>query len=339
MLLKVTIVFLCFSFGLVQAGKDTYDGPVLDVHLHAGTADQNGPPGMSICHEMMKYIPTPDPSVPWPALFMEFAKNPSCDNPITGSATDSELLDDTIAQLKRNNAIGVISGNPDMLAKWKTNSPGRFLPSLQLNLERDPYGPDEARKLIQEQGIIAIGEISNQYVGISPNDPRMDAFYSLAEELDIPVAIHMGGGPPGTAAFYPKYTVSAGDPILLESVLQKYPKLRVSIMHMAGGYYEKVKMLLYSYPNLYLDIGGLSWMRTNEEFEEILMSFVNAGWGGRIMFGSDQMNWPGLITPSIDVIRYAEYLTLAQKKAILWSNAIRFFKLNEKEMLARAQGN
>ena len=66
------------------------------------------------------------------------------------------------------------------------------------------------------------------------------------------------------------------------------------------------------------------------------MGFVKAGWGGRVMFGSDQMNWPGLITPSIDVIRNADYLTLDQKEAILWSNAIRFLKLDDAAMRKRA---
>ncbi len=320
------------------ANDAVYTGPVFDMHLHASRADANGPIGTFSCPEMLKYLPPSDPKKPWIDTFLSSLMNPLCENPVRGAMTDEAVLKETITELEANNAIGVISGSPEMLKIWKEKNQQRFLPSLQLNLVRDPYGPLEARKIITENNLMAIGEISNQYAGIAPDDGRMDGFYSLAEELDIPVAIHMGAGPPGAFSLFPKYRVSAADPTLLEPVLHKYPKLRVSIMHMAEGYLDSVKMMLYTYPNIYLDIGGLSWMRTNEEFKEILLGFVNAGWGGRIMFGSDQMNWPGLITPAIDVIRNADYLTLEQKEAILWSNAIRFLKLNDKEMRERAMG-
>lgn len=50
-----------------------------------------------------------------------------------------------------------------------------------------------------------LGEVSNQYVGIAPDDERMRPYWALAEELDIPVAIHLGEGPPGVAYLIPTY--------------------------------------------------------------------------------------------------------------------------------------
>ena len=38
-----------------------------------------------------------------------------------------------------------------------------------------------------------------QYQGISPSDPSVDDYFALAEELDIPVGIHMGTGGSGRA--------------------------------------------------------------------------------------------------------------------------------------------
>jgi predicted TIM-barrel fold metal-dependent hydrolase len=43
-----------------------------------------------------------------------------------------------------------------------------------------------------------MGEIGLQHEGLSPSDPSVDAHFALAEELDVPVAIHMetgGSGP------------------------------------------------------------------------------------------------------------------------------------------------
>jgi uncharacterized protein len=42
-----------------------------------------------------------------------------------------------------------------------------------------------------------IGEVGAQYEGILPNDARMEPLYSLAEELDVPIALHMHPGPQG----------------------------------------------------------------------------------------------------------------------------------------------
>ena len=43
-----------------------------------------------------------------------------------------------------------------------------------------------------------MGEVISQYAGIPPDDERLEPYWSLAEELDIPVEIHVGPGQPGT---------------------------------------------------------------------------------------------------------------------------------------------
>jgi predicted TIM-barrel fold metal-dependent hydrolase len=85
-----------------------------------------------------------------------------------------------------------------------------------------------------------MGEISNQYVGIGPEDERMEPWWALAEEMNIPVQIHMGGGPPGTISFSPAYRVGLGNPLLLEPVLARHPNLRISVQHMADGFSEEM---------------------------------------------------------------------------------------------------
>jgi predicted TIM-barrel fold metal-dependent hydrolase len=59
---------------------------------------------------------------------------------------------------------------------------------------------------------------------------------------------------------------------------------------------------------------------------------VNAGFGKRIMFGSDNMVWPGAIKIGIDRINNAPFLTEAQKRDILFNNAARFLRLSGKEI-------
>jgi len=67
----------------------------------------------------------------------------------------------------------------------------------------------------------------------------------IAEELDIPVGIHMGTGGSGRAnRSMPKFRGSMGNPLLLEDLLARHPKLRVWIMHAGYPMMEPLLTLL-----------------------------------------------------------------------------------------------
>ena len=57
---------------------------------------------------------------------------------------------------------------------------------------------------------------------------------------------------------------------------------------------------------------------------------MTAGFGNRVMFGTDQLLWPGLMPHSISIIQNADYLTSQQKRDILYNNAARFLRLDKK---------
>ncbi len=54
-----------------------------------------------------------------------------------------------------------------------------------------------------------------------------------------------------------------------------------------------------------------------------------AGFGDRIMYGSDHMLWPQSFAKSIGSIESAEFLSEEQKDAIFYSNATRFLGLKD----------
>ena len=56
---------------------------------------------------------------------------------------------------------------------------------------------------------------------------------------------------------------------------------------------------------------------------------VEAGFAKRIMYGSDQMVWPGSIDVAIESIRSADFLSAEQKRDILYNNAARFLRWNQ----------
>jgi len=61
-----------------------------------------------------------------------------------------------------------------------------------------------------------------------------------------------------------------------------------------------------------------------------LRGLVEAGFGKRIMFGSDAAMWSQVIGIGIEAIESADFLTEVQKRDILYNNAARFLRLDEK---------
>jgi predicted TIM-barrel fold metal-dependent hydrolase len=86
--------------------------------------------------------------------------------------------------------------------------------------------------------------------------------------------------------------------------------------------------LLYAHPQVYVDTGVIDYVLPRPEFHRYLRRLVEAGFGKRILFGSDQMVWPESLPRAIESIQSATFLTPAQKRDILHDNAVRFLRLD-----------
>ncbi|WP_228853455.1 amidohydrolase family protein [Aegicerativicinus sediminis] len=119
--------------------------------------------------------------------------------------------------------------------------------------------------------------------------------------------------------------VNNASPTQLEPVLAKFPKLKLYIMHGGWPYVEDVKALLYAHANVYVDIAVINWILPKEELYSYIKSLITAGFGDRIMFGTDQMVWPDTIDVAIETVNSAEFLTQKQKKLIFFTITRRDF--------------
>jgi predicted TIM-barrel fold metal-dependent hydrolase len=243
-------------------------------------------------------------------------------------------MQETIAVLERRNIVGVLSGTPDDVRRWREAAPDRFIAALQFDLVNSAtITPDSLRRLVEARALQVFGEITNQYVGIAPNDERMEPYWAIAEELDLPVGIHMGEGRPGgTYIGDPGYRIRSGSPLLLEDVLVRHPALRLYVMHYGSPLIEEMIAVMQTYPQVYVDLGGIQWLYPRAYFYSQLKKLIDAGFGQRVMFGSDQMIWPAVIESGIAIIEEAPFLSDRQKRDILYNNAARFLRLNEGEV-------
>lgn len=305
-----------------------YTGPVIDMHIHAMAADDQGPPQMGICPGKLAG-PAHDPRKPWGAAFMERVKTPPCDDPIWSPETDDALRNQTLAELERLNVAGVLSGPRERVAEWKALAPDRIIAGHQLNITRESYTAQEVGDYFDQGGFEVLAEVSNQYDGIAPDDPRFDEFWRVAAEKDIPVGIHIGIGPPGAPYLFDGYRARLHSPLALEEILVHHPTLRVYVIHASWPMLDEMKAVLYAHPQLYVGTGALQMGPTRAEYYSFLEDLTRAGFTERIMFGSDQMVWPGLIEEGINAINEAPFLTAKQKAMILHDNAARFLRISE----------
>ena len=246
-----------------------------------------------------------------------------------------------------NVRTAILIGVPSQLELGMTKDK-RFIPSLMFPCEngkapnigfpcfddgRDFPSIDMIRRLVREGKLKALGEITAQYAGIAPDDPRMAPYYALAEELNLPVGLHLGIGPPGAAyagpgfppSKSPNYSGEAGDPLRLEKILVRHPALRFYVMHAAWPMREQMIYLLYMHPRLYVDLSVLQWAIPRPAYYSYLRELIDAGFGKRLMFGSD--GGAKHLRIGVDAIMKADFLTHEQKRDILHDNATRFFNL------------
>lgn len=307
--------------------------PILDMHMHAFGAAAMGPPPQAICAPFEDW-PVWDQRQPYGATFTEAFKNPTCGSHVWSPETDEGVFQETFAAMERRNIVGVLSGTSELVAQWREAAPGRFIPGLGFDVARDTaITPDSLRNLVESGKVAVLAEVVNQYFGIAPTDERMEPYWALAEELDIPVGIHIGPGPPGTTYLgTPGYRASLSSALTLEEVLTRHPKLRVYVMHAGFPLLDDMLAMLYAHPQLHVDIAVIAFTQPKERFYRYLERIVEAGFIDRVMWGSDQMVWPGVIEHSIRTIEEAPFLDEAQKRAILYDNAARFLRLSEEEM-------
>lgn len=126
----------------------------------------------------------------------------------------------------------------------------------------------------------------------------------------------------------PRFRAALGSPLLLEEVLNRHPKLRLYLMHAGYPYLDETIALMSVYPQVYADLSVIDWIIPRDEFHRYLQGLVRAGFGRRLMFGSDPMIWPEAIGRAIEGVDSAPFLSAAEKRDIFCGNAATFLRLD-----------
>ena len=320
MIKTLRIFALCFAlFGCrsirpsdAASHAATARRPIIDMHLHALT-------------------------------FEAWSNGDRPPHPITGkppeARTSADILRLTLEAMDRYNIrTGVLSGRLETVYAWKKQAPDRFLAAALFSgrpaSDRTAHDPspslDSLRREHAAGRLQALGEITSPYEGVDYDGPELAPYFALAAELKIPVGVHTGLTFPGAVhTCCPRYRIERGSPVHLDEVLARNPGLKLYIMHMGEMFQESTLAILHMYPQVYIDVAVMDWGMPREQFYTNLQNLIRAGFGKRIMFGTDQMVWPELIGQAIETIESASFLTDEQKHDIFYNNAARFLGLPE----------
>ncbi len=267
---------------------------------------------------------------------------------------DAAYRDEILSEMDENNIVLAFlhMAEPSDVEDWAKAAPGRFIAGPMMPC---PARTADALMCFPEQGgwpdkawleaglasgdIGMMGEMLFVYYGLPPADPRMDDYWALAAKYDVPVAVHINRGPPPGApprgeGCCPNFDDDIGNPALLRPVLDKHPSLRIYMQHAGAdvppesgepNYEQETFALMRDYPQVYVDMSITNSLYDEQSHRTALQSFIAAGFGDRIMFGTD--NLPA--APIIARLNSFEFLTDEQRSGIMYDNAARFLRLDQ----------
>lgn len=298
------IIALAIAAGMVLYPPITVSAelPVIDVHLHVWDESQ---------------FPSPPPMYP--------------DSGLAGAQSQQEMIDETLAQMEEHNVVlGLIHDDPQRMKLLKKRAPEQFQ-SYPYVFTDDFVDHKELGEKFESGEWQGIGEVGTQYHGLKPTDAFLWPYYEIANRHQVPIFWHTGLSFPGITRSQPKFRADYGRPLHWEDVLVRYPDLRAVLVHAGHPYLDEIIAVLGVYPNVYVDTGAIVHVMPPREFYRYYGALIDAGFSNRILFGSDQMSWPGAIGYGIDLIRAAPWAEDV-KRDILYNNAARFLQLSEEEI-------
>lgn len=168
-----------------------------------------------------------------------------------------------------------------------------------------------------------------------PDDPKAFAVYEAAEALKVPLLIHTG------MSWAPGTPLEAGQPLLLEPAIRRFPDLDFVLAHFAWPWVWDAVAMALKYPNVYLDTACLYYDSPKEFFQfvfakQIPTTLIERSLRNKIVFGS---NYPRVEIKNMTHALRSLELTEGCLHRIFSDTAIRLLRKRQAPPAAPAQGS
>jgi predicted TIM-barrel fold metal-dependent hydrolase len=187
-----------------------------------------------------------------------------------------EPVDRAIVLGFRARHVGVLVPN-EYVAEYVGRHPEKLIGFCSV----DPNDADAVEQL--DHAITRLGlrglKVGPIYQNIHPQDERFLALMARAEALGVPVLIHQG------TTFCSNVSLELANPILLQPIALKLPKLRMLIAHMGHPWIAETLVLIRKHANFYSDISALYYRPW--QFYNALVLAMEYGVLDKLLFGTD----------------------------------------------------
>lgn len=235
----------------------------------------------------------------------------------------------------------------DWLTDYCSADPARLKGIPALPLADMDAALAEARRAVVDQGMVALNVLSNT-LNRPAHKGHLDPVFALAQELDVPVTFHAGGGGfaesrldcyamSHTIAF-PFDIMYGMTCVLCGGVMERFPELRVAFLEAGCGFLpyflERLdehfhkrpgEMPVPRPPSEYVEQGRV-WVSCEPD-ESAIEWVVDRLGAERVIYASDYPHWDAEFPDSVNKIRDRDTLSEAAKSAILGDNAAKLFRL------------
>ena len=207
----------------------------------------------------------------------------------------------------------------ESVAKFCSAS-SRLIPFASVNPHTTARPGEELERLVKEEGFRGL-KLYPSYQQYYPNDARIYPIYAKAQDLKIPVLLHMG------SSVFAGSRLKYADPLYLDDVAIDFPELVLIQSHCGRPFwYETASTLARLHANVFMEVAGLPPQKLLTYFPELERL------ADKVIYGSD---WPGV--PTIrENIQALRDLAMAEdaKRKILGENAVRLLGIRERGVLS-----
>jgi hypothetical protein len=211
-------------------------------------------------------------------------------------------------------AAGIVDN--EYVAEFCSKS-GRLIPFASINPYTCTHPAKELENLVRNYGFRGL-KLYPTYQYYYPNDAMMYPLYSKAQDLGIPISLHIG------SSVFTGARLKYGDPIYLDDVAVDFPDLALLQCHSGRPlWYQKAFSLARLHKNIYMEISGLPPKKILDYFPELERI------SHKVIYGSD---WPGVPTmkENIQAIRDLQISEESVRK-ILGKNGASLLGISDSE--------
>jgi uncharacterized protein len=245
-------------------------------------------------------------------------------------------------------ACAIARAYNNWLANYCQTDPKRLKGVALVAMQEPAEAAKELTRCVKELGFVAVATAAHS-AGRNLDHPDFYPFYKAAEELGIPVCVHVGSGRPAAAAdrfdnpFFVHATTHAFEQmigamcIVGGGILERFPKLKVAFLEAGAGWvpywmerldehYEYMHLavpLMKKMPSEYMRGQQVYYsFEPDEQTLPFIMEFVGED---RLVFASDYNHGDSKFPHTVESVTRRENLSESSLRKLMGENAARLY--------------